>query len=79
MGEAFESHVAFQRLLFKQWPDELKELALSSSRMIETRSSLTKQLKNLESDQLRKLCCDQLKLDQMMTPILTLCRGITFN
>ena len=53
---------AFQRLLFKQWPDELKELALSSSRMIETRSSLTKQLKNLESDQLRTLCCDQLKL-----------------
>ena len=53
---------AFQRLLFKHWPDELKELALSSARMIETRSSLTKHLKNLESDQLRKLCCDQLKL-----------------
>ena len=53
---------AFQRLLFKHWPDELKELALSSARMIETRSSLTKQLKNLESDQLRTLCCDQLKL-----------------
>ena len=55
--------LAFQRLLFKFWPDELKELALSSSRMIETKSSLTKQLKNnLSSDEIRKLCCEQLKL-----------------
>ena len=56
-----------QRLAFKHWP-QLRELALSNCAAIEKRSTLTKHLQALSTDELRQLAVHQLRLAREEEP-----------